>query len=69
MFFREATASNNAVEKVLESDCPASLCHVTRTHTHITATSKPVERACALVELVGLVGLARCQSYTHLALL
>ena len=31
-FFRAATASKNAIEKVFESDCAASLSHVTHTY-------------------------------------
>ena len=41
------------------------LCVTSHTHTHHRHKQPRRMRACALVELVGLVGLARCQSYTH----
>ena len=65
-FFRAVTASKNAIEKVFESDCAASLCRATHTQTHTHPRHEQPRRmsACALVELVGLVGLTRCQSYT-----
>ena len=64
--FHAATSSKNEIEKVFESDCASSLCHVT--HTHHRHKQPRRMRACALVELVGLVGLACCQSI-HLDLL
>ena len=46
-------------------DC-AVMCNLINTHTHTHHRHKQPSRmrACTLVELVGLVGLDRCQSYT-----
>ena len=54
----------NAIEKGFQSDCAASLCHVSHTHTHHRHEQPRRMRACALVELVELVDLARSQIYT-----